>query len=95
MMPKVEETLAAYLSPDAVSSLKAPTLPTKPCRTTTSLVSKVYMAAGQASTCLHTIGIMQAYQADLLRDLDEVEEVGPNAIKELSGHSMSPQVFPP
>lgn len=38
-MPKVEETLAAYLSPDAASSLKSPTLPTKLCHIT-SLVSK-------------------------------------------------------
>lgn len=28
-------------------------------------------------------GNLQTYQADLLRDLDKVEEVGPNAIKEL------------
>lgn len=83
MMPKFEETCAVYLSPDAVSSLKAPTLPIKPCRTTSSLVGKVHMAASQAGTCLHTIGIMQVYQADLLRDLDEVEEVGSDAIKEL------------
>lgn len=32
VMPKVEQTLASYLSPDTASSLKAPTLPTKPCR---------------------------------------------------------------
>lgn len=31
---KVEQTLARYLSPDMASSLKAPTLPTRPCRTT-------------------------------------------------------------
>lgn len=46
MMPRVEETLAAYLSPDAASSLIAPTLPTKSCCTTSLLVYKVYMAAG-------------------------------------------------
>lgn len=46
MMPRVEETLAAYLSPDAASSLKGPTLPTKPCRATSLLVYKAYVAAG-------------------------------------------------
>ncbi len=32
-MPRVEQTLASYLSPDAAWSLKAPTLPSKPLRT--------------------------------------------------------------
>ncbi len=36
-MPKVEQTLASYLSPDMASSLKAPALPTKPLRTTSTL----------------------------------------------------------
>lgn len=91
MMTKVEETLAAYLSPDAVLSLKAPTLPIKPCRTTSYLAGKVDMAASQAGTCLHTIEIMQAYQADLLRDLDEVEEVGlllKSCVRPLIYHSL-------
>lgn len=55
-MPEVEQTLASYLSPVSASSLKAPTLPTKPCRVTSSLVGKAYTAAGQAGACLHTIG---------------------------------------
>ncbi len=38
-MPQVE-TLAGYLSPGSLSSLKKPTLPTKPCRLTSSLVGK-------------------------------------------------------
>ncbi len=37
-MPKVEQTLASYLSPHVASSLKAPALPTKPLRTTSTLV---------------------------------------------------------
>lgn len=43
------------------------------------------MAAGQVGTChcLHTMAVLQAYQADLLRDLDKGQGVGPNAIKEL------------
>lgn len=65
-----------WLSLDVASSLKAPTTPTKPCCTTSNLVNKAYMAASQAGACLHTMAIMQAYQADLLRDLDEGEGVG-------------------
>ncbi|MCJ8744065.1 hypothetical protein PDJAM_G00102090, partial [Pangasius djambal] len=45
MMPQVEETLAGYLSPGNSSSLKKPTLPTKPCRLTSSLVRKAFQAA--------------------------------------------------
>ncbi|KAL0149156.1 hypothetical protein M9458_055588, partial [Cirrhinus mrigala] len=39
-MPRVEQTLASYLSPGAASSLKAPTLPSKPLCTTSLLVGK-------------------------------------------------------
>ncbi|KAL0177143.1 hypothetical protein M9458_026037, partial [Cirrhinus mrigala] len=64
-----------YLSPGAASSLKAPTLPSKPLRTTSALVGKGYTAAGQAGACLHTMSVLQAYQADLLKGLAEGEKV--------------------
>lgn len=41
------------------------------------------MAVCQAGACLHTMAILQAYQADLLRDLDKGERVEPDDIKEL------------
>ncbi|KAL0170784.1 hypothetical protein M9458_035380, partial [Cirrhinus mrigala] len=44
-MPRVEQTLASYLSPNTASSLKAPTLPSKPLRTTSALVGKGYQEA--------------------------------------------------
>lgn len=53
VMRWVEETLASYLSPDPVSSLKALTLPTKPCLITSALVGKAYMAGA----CLHNMCI--------------------------------------
>ncbi|KAL0154061.1 hypothetical protein M9458_050635, partial [Cirrhinus mrigala] len=74
-MPRVEQTLASYLSPGAASSLKAPTLPSKPLRTTSALVGKRYTAAGQAGACLHTMSVLQAYQADLLKGLAKGEKV--------------------
>ncbi|KAI2655577.1 Transposon Ty3-G Gag-Pol polyprotein [Labeo rohita] len=74
-MPRVEQTLASYLSPGSASSLKAPALPTKPLRVTSALVGKGYTAAGQAGACLHTMSVLQAYQADLLKELDEGEEI--------------------
>ncbi|RXN09914.1 extracellular calcium-sensing receptor-like protein [Labeo rohita] len=69
MMPQVEETFASYLSHGSSSSLKKPMLPTKPCRLISSLVGKAYQAAGQAGAALHTMAVLQAYQADLLKDL--------------------------
>ncbi len=82
-MPRVEEALASYLSPDVASSLKAPVLPTKPCRVTSSLVGRAYIAAGRAGACLHTMALMQAYQADFLKDLDEGEGPTPGDLAEL------------
>ncbi|MCJ8738081.1 hypothetical protein PDJAM_G00031590 [Pangasius djambal] len=70
-MPQVDQTLASYLSPGVASSLKAPALPSRPLRTTSALVGKGYAAAGQAGACLHTMAVLQAYQADLLKELDE------------------------
>ncbi len=69
MMPQTEEMLAGYLSPGGSSSLKKATLPTKPCRVTSSLVGKAFQAAGQAGAALHTVAVLQACQADLLKDL--------------------------
>lgn len=65
-------------------------------------MGKAYAAVGQAGACLHTMAILQAYQADLLRDLNEGEGVGLDAVKELrqatkklahaTGHSMAAKV---
>ncbi len=80
-MLKVEETLASYLSPDSSSSIKSPVLPTKPVRIKSALVGKAYSAASQA--CLHTMSLLQAYQAELLIDLDEGKGISPNTVCEL------------
>ncbi len=65
----------SYLSPESSSSIKSPILPTKPVRITSALV-----AAGQAAACLHTMSLLQAYQAELLIDLDEGEGISPNTV---------------
>ncbi len=51
-------------------------LPTKQIRIISTLVGKVYKAKGQVVTCLHTMALLQTYQADLLRDLDKDEGGG-------------------
>ncbi len=53
----------------------------KPCRITSALVGKSYIAAGQAMDRL------QAYQAELLKELDESEGLSPEAVKELRRHT--------
>ncbi len=82
-IPRVEDTLASYLSPGGASSLKAPVLPTKPLRTSSALVGKAYTAAGQAGGCLHTMAVLQAYQADLLKEMDEGDDIKNDDVAEL------------
>ncbi|XP_016344212.1 uncharacterized protein LOC107690393 [Sinocyclocheilus anshuiensis] len=85
-MPQMEESLAGYLAAPQASSWRAPTLPSKPCQFTSRLVGKAYAAAGQAGGTLHTISVLQAYQADLLKDADERgggEVLAPAEIEEL------------
>lgn len=55
--PQAEETLAGHLSPGSASSVKKPALPTKPCRTTSTLVRKAFQASGQADAVLHTMAL--------------------------------------
>ncbi|KAL0197624.1 hypothetical protein M9458_006164, partial [Cirrhinus mrigala] len=92
MMLQVEETLVGYLTPGSLSSLKKPTLPTKPCRLTSSLVRKAYQAAGQAGAALHAMAVLQSYEADLLKDLSTGGTIGEEAPVSLIGHSMAAMV---
>ncbi len=83
-MPVVEDTLASHLSPSLAPSWKSrPLLPSKPCRTTSALIGKSYIADGQAGMALHTMAILQAYQADVLKEMDEGTGLTPEALKEL------------
>ncbi len=67
-MPPIEVMLASYLSMGETSSLKVPSLPSKPLQDTSCINGKAYAAAGQAVASLHTMAVLQAYQADLLKD---------------------------
>ncbi len=48
-MPPIEEALACYLSMGKTSSLRAPSLPSKPLQVTSRLNGRAYAAAGQAA----------------------------------------------
>ncbi len=78
----MEETLASYLSSESSSSITSPKLPNKPVRITLALVGKAYSGAGQAEAYLHTMSLLQAYQAELLTNLDEGEGISPNTVCE-------------
>ncbi len=82
-MPPIEETLASYLSRSVPSTLKAPALPSKALKDTSRLNGRAYAAAGQAGAALHTMSVLQAYQADLLKDLDQGQGLPPEAVTEL------------
>ncbi len=83
-MPVVEDTLASHLSSSLAPSWKSRhLLPTKPCRTTSALIRKSYIAASQAGMALHTMAILQAYQTDVLKEIDKGTGLTPEAVKEL------------
>lgn len=83
-MPRIVDSLVSYLSPGAASIWKAPALPLKPCQTTSWLDGKAYVSVGQAGGAFHTMLVLQAYQADLLMDLNLGEGLSPGAILEFS-----------
>ncbi len=78
--PPVEETLASYLSMGKTTSLKVPSLPSKPLQDTSRLNGKACAAAGQAVASLHTMAVLQAY---LLKDLDNGQGLSPDEVAEL------------
>ncbi|KAI2655637.1 Flavonol 3-O-glucosyltransferase UGT76E12 [Labeo rohita] len=88
-IPPVEETLASYLFVDETSSLKTSSLPSKPLQVTSRLNDKAYAAAGQLVDVLHTMPVLQAYQADLLKDLDKGQGLSPDEVAELHHESRS------
>ncbi|ROL50524.1 hypothetical protein DPX16_2823 [Anabarilius grahami] len=71
-MPPLDEAVAAHLCPPAAVGWKnKQVLSSKPCRTTSALTGRAYSSAGQAASALHTMAILQVFQAKLLRSLDE------------------------
>ncbi len=82
-MPPVEETLASYLSMGDTASLKVPSLSFKSLQDTSRLNGRAYAAAGQAVASLHTMAMLQAYQADLLKDLDDGQGLSPDKVAKL------------
>ncbi len=84
-MPVIEDTLASHLSPSLAPSWKSRPPPPSSCvGPLSALIGKsLHCGAGQAGMALHTMAILQAYQADVLKEMDEGTGLTPEAVKEL------------
>ncbi len=82
-MPQLDESVAAHLCPPTAIGWKAKAShPSKSCRTTSALAGRSYASAGQAASALHTMAVLQVYQAKLLFATDE-SEPDPATLREL------------
>ncbi len=82
-MPQLDESVAAHLCPPTAIGWKAKAShPSKPCRTTSVLAGHSYASAGQAASALHSMAVLQVYQAKLLSAIDE-SEPDPATLREL------------
>ncbi|XP_057176531.1 uncharacterized protein LOC130545787 [Triplophysa rosa] len=76
-VPQVERAVAVHLYPQAASTWRGRTkLPSKACRTSASLVSKAYAAAGQSASSLYAMAILQVHQAKALKEIHEGKTSG-------------------
>ncbi len=82
-MPQLDESVAAHLCPPTAIGWKAKAShPSKPCRTTSALAGRSYASAGQAASALHSMAVLQVYQAKLHSAVDE-SEPDPATLREL------------
>ncbi len=82
-MPQLDESVAAHLCPPTAIGWKAKAShPSKLCRTTSALAGRSYASAGQAASALHSMAVLQVYQAKLLSAVDE-SEPDPATLREL------------
>ncbi len=82
-MPQLDESVAAHLCPPAaIGWMAKATHPSNPCRTNSALAGRSYASAGQAASALHSMAVLQVYQAKLLSAIDE-SEPDPATLREL------------
>ncbi|KAL0165908.1 hypothetical protein M9458_037752, partial [Cirrhinus mrigala] len=71
-LPPLDESVAAHLCPPTAIGWKTKAShPSKPCRTTSALAGRAYTSAGQAASALHSMAILQVFQAKLLAQSDK------------------------
>ncbi len=72
-LPPLDESVAAHLCPPtAIGWKERVNHPSKPCRATSALTGHAYSAAGQAASALHSMAVLQVFQAKMLAN----EEAG-------------------
>ncbi len=70
-LPPLDESVAAHLCPPTAIGWTAKAAhPSKPCRMTSALAG-CYTSAGQAASALHSMAVLQVFQAKLLQCMDE------------------------
>ncbi len=75
-LPPLDESVAAHFYPPMAIGWKArASHPSKPCRATSELARHAYSAAGQAALALHSMAMLQVFQAKMLTS----EEAGLDA----------------
>ncbi|KAL0171003.1 hypothetical protein M9458_035599, partial [Cirrhinus mrigala] len=80
-LPPLDESVAAH--PPTAIGLKAKAAhPSNPCRTTSALTGRAYSLAGQVASLLHTMAVLQVFQAKLLQAMDK-SSPDPTAFREL------------
>lgn len=67
VMPQVEEELVHHLRL-GTQTADVPPLASKPSFVSSSLFCRAFLTAGQSVGCLHTTPMLQAYQANLLKE---------------------------
>ncbi|KAL0164048.1 hypothetical protein M9458_039801, partial [Cirrhinus mrigala] len=71
-LPPLDESVAAHLCPPTAIGWKAKAShPSKPCRTTSAPAGRAYASAGQAASALHSMVVLQVFQAKLLAETDK------------------------
>ncbi len=72
-LPPLDESVAAHLCPPTASGWKArATHPSEPCRATSALTGCAYLVAGQAASALHSMAVLQVFQAKMLASEEAV-----------------------
>ncbi len=72
-LPHLDKSVAAHLCPPTAIRWEARAChPSKPCRATSALAGHAYLAAEQAASALHSMAVLQVFQAKMLAN----EEAG-------------------
>ncbi len=82
-VPPVERAIAMQLCPQGAAAWRGnPRLPSRACKFSSALTAKAYGAAGQATSALHAMALLQVHQAKALKQLHE-GDADPGVLQEL------------